>query len=62
MNRGRGGVSGAGLGAARDAVLTDEEVAEIVGHVAVNVLTNFPAKAARVQVDLVLPTRADDAA
>jgi hypothetical protein len=42
--------------------LTDEELAEIVGHVAVNVLTNLFAKAPRVLVVFSLVTSADDAA
>jgi uncharacterized peroxidase-related enzyme len=47
----RGGVSGSDLAAARDAGLSDAELGDIVGHVAVNVLTNYFNKAFDVDVD-----------
>lgn len=61
VNRGCGDISESELAAARDAGLTDEEFAEIIGHVAVNVLTNYFAKAAGVPVDFPLVTPADAA-
>ncbi|MFJ3234909.1 carboxymuconolactone decarboxylase family protein [Streptomyces sp. NPDC086787] len=39
--RGRGQVGDAALQAARDAGATDEEIGEVVGHLALNVLTNY---------------------
>jgi AhpD family alkylhydroperoxidase len=48
---GRGDVTDAEFGAARDAGLSDAELAEIVGHVALNVLTNYFNKAFAVDVD-----------
>jgi uncharacterized peroxidase-related enzyme len=39
--RGRGHIEDSALAAARDAGVTDAEVAEIVGHIALNVLTNY---------------------
>jgi uncharacterized peroxidase-related enzyme len=62
VNSKRGGVSDAELGAVRDAGVTDEEIAEIIGHVAVNVLTTFFAKATRVPAEFPLVTPHDDAA
>jgi uncharacterized peroxidase-related enzyme len=47
----RGGVSDSDLAAARDAGLSDAELGDIVGHVAVNVLTNYFNKAFDVDVD-----------
>lgn len=35
----------------RDAGGTDEEIAETIGHVALNVLTNYFNKAAGVEID-----------
>jgi alkylhydroperoxidase family enzyme len=48
---GRGDVSSADLEAARSAGLSDRELADIVGHVALNVLTNYFNKAFDVDVD-----------
>jgi uncharacterized peroxidase-related enzyme len=47
----RGGVSDRDIEAAREAGLTDAELSDIVGHVAVNVLTNYFNKAFDVEVD-----------
>ena len=47
----RGGVSAIELAAAREAGLGDAELSEIVGHVAVNVLTNYFNRAFGVDVD-----------
>jgi uncharacterized peroxidase-related enzyme len=62
VNRERGGVSNAQLGAVRDAGVADEAIAEIIGHVAVNALTNFFAKATRVSPEYPLVMPYDDAA
>jgi uncharacterized peroxidase-related enzyme len=48
---GRGEVTNNDLEAARQAGLSDAELAEIVGHVAVNVLTNYFNKAFAIDVD-----------
>jgi AhpD family alkylhydroperoxidase len=48
---GRGEVADAEVAAAREAGLTDAELAEVVAHVALNVLTNFFNKAAGVEID-----------
>jgi uncharacterized peroxidase-related enzyme len=50
----RGGVTSADLDAVRSAGWSDAEIAEIVGNVAVNVLTNYFNKAADVDVDFPL--------
>jgi uncharacterized peroxidase-related enzyme len=47
----RGGLSDRDIEAAREAGLTDAELSDIVGHVAVNVLTNYFNKAFDVEVD-----------
>jgi AhpD family alkylhydroperoxidase len=47
----RGGLSDADIDAAHRAGLTDAELGDTVGHVAVNVLTNFFNKAFAVDVD-----------
>jgi uncharacterized peroxidase-related enzyme len=47
----RGGVSDADVERARDAGVGDAELAEIVGHVALNVLTNYFNKAFAVDID-----------
>jgi alkylhydroperoxidase family enzyme len=44
-------VTDAQLAAARSAGVTDAEVAEVVGHVALNVLTNYFNVLARTEVD-----------
>jgi AhpD family alkylhydroperoxidase len=51
VNDGRGSLTDDDLGAARAAGLTDEEIAETIGHVALNVLTNYLNKAANVDDD-----------
>ncbi len=48
---GRGDVSSADVETARSAGLSDTELADIVGHVALNVLTNYFNKAFDVDVD-----------
>jgi uncharacterized peroxidase-related enzyme len=47
----RGGVSDRDIATAREAGLTDAELSDIVGHVAINVLTNYFNKAFDVDVD-----------
>jgi uncharacterized peroxidase-related enzyme len=47
----RGDVSDTQLAAARDAGLNDAELAEVVAHVALNVLTNYFNRVARTEVD-----------
>lgn len=47
----RGGVGASELEAAREAGLGDAELSEIVGHVALNVLTNYFNRAFGVEVD-----------
>lgn len=49
--RTRGGVTDADIAAARQAGLTDAQLGDVVGHVAVNVLTNYFNKAFDVEVD-----------
>ena len=49
--RGRGSVDDADLRAARDAGATDAEIGEVVGHLALNVLTNYFNVLARVDND-----------
>lgn len=49
--RTKGGVSDSDIAAARDAGLGDAELSDIVGHVAVNVLTNYFNKAFETDVD-----------
>ena|SRR5215211_3232689 len=51
LNDSRGSVTDDQLTAARAAGITDQEIAEIVGHVALNVLTNYFNKAAEVDID-----------
>lgn len=51
VNDGRGSVTGEELAAARAAGLTHEEIAETIGHVALNVLTNYFNKAVEVDID-----------
>jgi uncharacterized peroxidase-related enzyme len=50
----RGGVSEGDIDAAHRAGLTDEQLSDIVGHVAVNVLTNYFNRAFDVDVDFPL--------
>lgn len=47
----RGAIDDADVDVARDAGLTDAELAEIVAHVALNVFTNYFNKAADVEID-----------
>jgi uncharacterized peroxidase-related enzyme len=51
VNQTRGGIDADDLTAVRRAGATDEEIAETIGHVALNVLTNFFNKAADVDID-----------
>jgi uncharacterized peroxidase-related enzyme len=51
VNDGRGSVTDDDLAAARAAGLSDEELAETIGQVALNVLTNYLNKAAVVEID-----------
>jgi uncharacterized peroxidase-related enzyme len=56
VNDARGAVTDDDLAAARAAGVTDEEIAEIVGHVALNVLTNYFNKAVDVDIDFPVVT------
>lgn len=49
--RTRGGIEDTDVDQARRAGLSDEEIAEVVGHVALNVLTNYFNKAAGTDID-----------
>lgn len=49
--RGRGAVAGTSLQAARDAGVTNAEIGEVVGHIALNVLTNYFNILAKVEND-----------
>jgi alkylhydroperoxidase family enzyme len=49
--RTKGGVSDDHVRAAREAGLGDAELSDIVGHVAVNVLTNYFNRAFEVEID-----------
>ena len=49
--RAKGGVDDADVAAAREAGLGDAELGDVVGHVAVNVLTNYFNRAFEVEVD-----------
>jgi uncharacterized peroxidase-related enzyme len=51
VNDGRGSITDDDLAAARSAGLSDEELAETIGQVALNVLTNYLNKAAAVEID-----------
>jgi uncharacterized peroxidase-related enzyme len=51
VNDGRGSLADGELAAARAAGLSDEEIAETFGQVALNVFTNFFNKAAQVDID-----------
>lgn len=51
VNASRGSITGQDLGAVRAVGATDEEIAETIGHVALNVLTNYFNKAAGVDID-----------
>jgi alkylhydroperoxidase family enzyme len=52
--RTKGGVSDSDIQASREAGLTDAELSDVVGHVAVNVLTNYFNRAFEVDVDFPL--------
>ena len=56
VNRGRGHVGDEVLEHARDAGLSDGEIAEVIAQVAANAFTNYFAKAARVEVDFPVVT------
>ena len=56
VNTTRGDVSTSDLDAVRAAGASDEEIAEVIGHVALNVLTNYFNKAAGVDVDFPVVT------
>lgn len=56
VNDRRGSVSAEDVASVRDAGASDEEIAETIGHVALNVLTNFFNKAADVDIDFPLVT------
>lgn len=51
VNDTRGSITAADLATVRAAGVTDEEIAETIGHVALNVLTNYFNKAADVDID-----------
>ena len=57
--RDRGAVSDAQLAIVRQAGLTDGQIVEVIAQVAVNVLTNYLAKAARVDIDWPLVRHTD---
>ncbi|WP_131787959.1 carboxymuconolactone decarboxylase family protein [Protofrankia symbiont of Coriaria ruscifolia] len=52
----RGKLNNSALTAARAAGLTDEQIAEVVGHVALNVLTNYFNNAVDVDIDFPVVT------
>jgi uncharacterized peroxidase-related enzyme len=56
VNVGHGSVSAADFVAVRQAGATDAEIAETIGHVALNVLTNYFNKAADVAIDFPVVT------
>lgn len=56
VNTTRGSVSADDLDAVRAAGASDEEIAEVIGHVALNVLTNYFNKAAAVDIDFPVVT------
>lgn len=56
VNDGRGSVSDDDLSAARAAGVSDEEIAETIGQVALNVLTNYFNKAMDVDIDFPVVT------
>lgn len=51
VNQNRGAVSEADVSRVQAAGATAEEIAEVIGHVALNVLTNYLNKAAGVEID-----------
>lgn len=56
MSDGRGDTPAAVVDAARAAGVTDQEIAETIGHVALNVLTNYFNKTAGVEIDFPVVT------
>ena len=56
VNDSRGDTPADVVEAARTAGVTDEEIAETIGHVALNVLTNYFNKTARVEIDFPVVT------
>lgn len=56
VNDSRGAIGPHGLDTVRAAGATDEEIAETIGHVALNVLTNFFNEAADVEIDFPVVT------
>ena len=56
VNTARGDVSASDLDVVRAAGASDEEIAELIGHVALNVLTNYFNKAAGVDIDFPVVT------
>lgn len=56
VNNHRGEVSGDVLDSTRRAGVTDEEIAETIGHVAFNVLTNYFNKAVGTEIDFPVVT------
>lgn len=54
VNQARGAVEDTDLARVRAAGATDEEIAETIGHVALNVLTNYFNKTAAVDIDFPL--------
>jgi uncharacterized peroxidase-related enzyme len=51
INEGRGEISDEAVRTARAAGVSDAEFADVLGHVALNVLTNYVNKAAQVDID-----------
>lgn len=51
INRSRGQIGDAVLAEARSAGITDGEIVEVVGHVALNVFTNYLNNVARTEID-----------
>lgn len=56
VNDSRGSITATDLDTVRAAGATDEEIAETIGHVALNVLTNYFNKAAGVDIDFPVVT------
>jgi uncharacterized peroxidase-related enzyme len=56
VNEGRGSVGDHDVAAARGAGVTDAEIAETIGHIALNVMTNYFNKAFDVDIDFPVVT------
>jgi uncharacterized peroxidase-related enzyme len=56
VNEGRGSLTEHDVAAARSAGISDEEIAETIGHVALNVLTNYFNKVGEVDIDFPVVT------